>query len=128
MDVDPSGSDDRPGQKQQRVAGEQREDDEPRLRKDDDEQRREQQYGMLRRQIRQGLVEREQRVEQRRDHRSDSRATVVVVVRATVCPSRLGYGRIFSAPPGPVFFSGLTRSSRDTPSHMTSEAMTSAEE
>ena len=38
-----------------------------------------------------------------------------------------GYGRIFS-PPMPVFLSGLTRSSRETPIHITSGAMTSTDE
>ena len=42
--------------------------------------------------------------------------------------ARAGQGRIFSPDIASRLRSGLTRSSRETPSHMTSEAMTSADE
>ena len=53
--------------------------------------------------------------------------SIVLAKRAKLLPVYF-QGRIFS-PSGPLrFLSGFTKSSRETPSHMTSDAMTSADE
>ena len=111
VNVEPRGRHHGAGDEQDRVAGQERKDDEPRLGENDREQQSVEPRSVLTRDARQRLVEREQRVEERRQHLDDYPA----------------YGRIFS-PAAPVFFSGLTRSSRDTPIHMTSVAITSADE
>ncbi len=119
MHVEAGGRDNRSGNEQDRVAGQEREHHEPRFREDHDEQQRVDPRAVLSGQVRERLVEREQRIEQRGQHGRSGPAGGVWVGR--------GYGRIFS-PPIPAFFSGLTRSSRDTPIHITSGAITSTDE
>ena len=82
-----------------------------------EEQQRVEPGPVLRGELRERLVEREQRVEERGQHRACADGDC-----------RRCQGRIFSAPAAPRFLSGLTRSSRDTPSHITSGAITSTDE
>ena len=94
--------------------------------------------------LRDGLVQREQRVEDRRQHgwRENVRGAQPATTVSRATPPRSGapragpavadaafrYGRIFS-PSGPSRLrSGFTRSSRETPIHITSGAITSTDE
>jgi len=108
------------GDEENRVAGQEREHHQSRFREDHDEQQRVKPRAVLSGHVRERLVEREQRVEQRCQHgRSETGGQ-----RAR---RRIRYGSIFS-PPMPAFLSGLTRSSRETPIHITSGAITSTDE
>ena len=100
MDVETGRRAHGPGDEQQRIARQERKDDEASLGEDDGEQDREDPVPIDVDEL--SEIEREQRVNEIRDQ---------VITLSTF-----------------VFFSGRTRFSRDTPSHITRAAMTSADE
>ena len=96
VDVQPGDCDHCPGDEQNRVAGEKQKDDEARFREDDEEQKSIEPRSIFRGELGERLIERQQRIEECRDHRRKNTFVRYALIQRAAC-SRTTSGSVVSA-------------------------------